>query len=55
MPAHKFKAGQNVTVTDRHGRFEIIRPLPETGGRNQYRVRSLADRHERVVAESELA
>jgi hypothetical protein len=35
--------------------FEIVRQLPESGGRNQYRVRSLADRHERVVAETELA
>lgn len=55
MPAHKFKTGQKVTVTDRRGQFEIIRLLPETGGRNQYRVRSLADRHERVVVETELA
>ena len=55
MPAHKFKTGQQVTVSDRQGRFEIVRALPETGGRNQYRVRSLADRHERVVIESELA
>ena len=55
MPAHKFKTGQRVTVIERHGRFEIVRLLPETGGRNQYRVRSLADGHERIVIETELA
>ena len=55
MSAHKFKAGQKVRISDRHGQFEIVRQLPETGGSNQYRVRSLEDRHERVVVESDLS
>lgn len=54
MPAHKFKTGQKVKVSDRQGQFEIVRQLPESGGQNQYRVRSLADRHERIVVESDL-
>lgn len=61
MEAHKFKLGQLVSIVGGRrqgampgGRFEIVRLLPETGGSNQYRVRSKQDGHERVVLESEL-
>lgn len=61
MGTHKYKVGQKVMLvrgrssgpTD-PGRFEIVRTLPESGGTYQYRVRSLADGHERVVVEPEL-
>ena len=62
MGSHKFKLGQMVSIVGGRrqgampgGRFEIVRLLPETGGSNQYRVRSKHDGHERVVMESELA
>jgi hypothetical protein len=62
MGSHKFKLGQMVGIVGGRrqgsvpaGRFEIVRLLPETGGSNQYRVRSKHDGHERVVMESELA
>jgi hypothetical protein len=60
MAAHKFKAGQLVTLhSKRHGvfaeQFEVMRLLPSSGGDFQYRIRSVRDRHERVVLESELA
>ena len=58
---HKFKAGQKVNLVFGRssgpapsGKFEIVRTLPETGGTNQYRVRSVADGQERVVAEFEI-
>jgi hypothetical protein len=61
MPRHKFRVGQKVDLvrgraagTIAPGKFEIVRTLPESGGNNQYRVRSLADGHERVVVEPEL-
>lgn len=61
MESHKFKLGQLVSIVGGRrqgampgGRFEIVRLLPETGGSNQYRVRSKHDGHERVVLESEL-
>jgi hypothetical protein len=62
MALHKFKPGQTVSILGGRrqgappsGRFEVVRLLPETAGTNQYRVRSKADGHERVVTESELA
>ena len=61
MAAHKFKVGQKVALVWGRvagpgvpGKFEIVRTLPESGGNNLYRVRSLADGHERVVMEPEL-
>jgi hypothetical protein len=62
MAAHKFRVGQKVALVRGRvagpadpSKFEIVRTLPESGGNNQYRVRSLADGHERVVMEPELA
>ena len=54
MASHRFKTGQTVSVTQRPGRFEVIRLMPEAGGNYQYRIRSLIDRHERVVTEAEI-
>jgi hypothetical protein len=61
MSAHKFKPGQKVTVNPsrygaiREGRFEVVRLMPEEHGTNQYRIKSVADGHERVVQETELS
>jgi hypothetical protein len=58
--AHKFKAGQAVTVAPRRydprlgGNFEVVRILPAERGNNQYRIRSVTDGHERVVIEGEI-
>jgi hypothetical protein len=61
MLAYKFRIGQNVKMAGGHmggpqsnARFEVVRHLPETGGRCQYRIRSTLDGHERVVTEAEL-
>jgi hypothetical protein len=60
MAAHRFKAGQKVLVVRARtelsvpGMFEIIRPLPEVGGRYQYRIRSVSNGQERVAGEYEL-
>jgi hypothetical protein len=60
MKAHKYRAGQTVTMTPNRaraaprGRFEITRLLPPEQGNYQYRIRSVTDGHERVVLESEL-
>ena len=60
MTVHRFKAGQQVTVAAHRpsgvagGTFKIIRVLPEERGVWQYRVKSVADGHERVVLESDL-
>jgi len=60
MQVHKYKTGQTVTITPNRARatprgpFKIVRPMPAEHGRNQYRVRSAMDGHERVVMESDL-
>jgi hypothetical protein len=60
MTVHRFKAGQQVTVAAHRpsgvigGTFKILRVLPEERGVWQYRVKSVADGHERVVLESDL-
>jgi hypothetical protein len=60
MAAHKFRAGQQVTVApNRHygqrgGTFKVVRLLPEERGMCQYRVKSVTDGHERVVLEGDL-
>jgi hypothetical protein len=59
-PAYKFKARRAVTVAPRRynpkigGLFEIVRALPDERGKNQYRIRSVTDGHERVVMEGEI-
>ena len=61
MTMHKFAVGQTVSFSpDRHqmqavqGRFKIVRLLPEAASVLQYRVKSQADGHERVVREDQL-
>jgi hypothetical protein len=62
MAAHKFAVGQTVRFSpDRQqlnsgtGWFKVVRLLPETASVFQYRVKSQADGHERVVREDQLA
>ena len=58
---HKFRVGQSVELANsemrlnRLGRFEVVRIMPTEHGQRQYRIRSLADGHERVAMEDELA
>jgi hypothetical protein len=56
----RFRAGSAVefVATRRHGPagvFEIVRELPLEGSEPRYRVKSIADGHERVAAEHELS
>lgn len=62
MTTHKFAVGQTVHFSpDRNqmqpaqGRFKIVQRLPEAASVLQYRVKSQADGHERVVREDQLA
>jgi hypothetical protein len=59
---HKFTVGQKVTYalaamggTGRNDKFEVVRLLPEAGGLNHYRIKSVVDGHERVATEFELS
>ena len=36
------------------GEYKIVRQLPENGGEQQYRIKSVREPHERVVKESDL-
>jgi hypothetical protein len=36
------------------GEYKIVRPLPENGGQQLYRIKSLHEPHERVVKEGDL-
>jgi hypothetical protein len=57
---HKFQVGQFVALIPRvirqaaPGTYEIIRLMPENEAEPRYRIKSDAERHERVVPESEL-
>lgn len=62
MEPHKFRVGQSVELLRSHehhlkplGTFEVVRVMPTEHGHRQYRIRSLADGHERVAMEGELA
>jgi hypothetical protein len=60
MNGHKYKLGQTVellrqdTLLKPLGVFEVVRLMPTEHGVRQYRIRSRADGHERVVIESEI-
>jgi hypothetical protein len=60
MPSHKYSIGQVVQLIpliSRNvlgGSFEITKQLPESSGEFEYRIKSMNERHERVVRESEL-
>jgi hypothetical protein len=59
--SHKFKPGQTVTLTpsrygsNRQAQFQVVRLLPAEHGIHHYRLKSVADGHERVAAENELS
>lgn len=62
MHEHKFKVGQSVSFTSGpFGRggpnsvYKIVQLLPPEGDDNQYRIKSAAEPHERVVRESQLS
>ena len=61
MQPHKFQVGETrhfrPSAFDRmtpRGLYEIVRLLPAEGLGHQYRVKSVADGHERVVTEGQL-
>jgi hypothetical protein len=60
MPTHKFRVGQLVQLAPAisrnvlGGTYEVTKQLPESGGELEYRIKSMNERHERVVRESEL-
>lgn len=64
MDPHRYRVGQTVQFNTRDrkielgspppGNFRVISLLPESQGRNQYRVESTTDRHQRVAVESEI-
>ncbi|MBA4211233.1 MAG: hypothetical protein C0454_17035 [Parvibaculum sp.] len=61
MQAHKYKIGDTVEFTAggsyppaARGRYQIVRQLPSEGEGFQYRIKSLADGHERMVREGQL-
>ena len=57
---HKFQVGQSVDLIPSivrraaKGTYEIIRLIPDNEDDPQYRVKSAAEPHERVVPESQL-
>jgi len=59
---HKFKIGQSVNYTSglfgagsARGVYKITRLLPPEGDEFQYKIKSAAEPHERVVRENQLA
>jgi hypothetical protein len=59
MPEHKFKIGQTVflprSIHTLGGAYVVTKRLPERDGELEYRVKSAAEPHERVVRESQLS
>lgn len=62
MKTHKFAIGQTVRFSPGGqssakpgGSYKIVRLLPAEANEHQYRVKSVADGHERVVKESQLS
>lgn len=61
MSEHKFKVGQTVHymagwlgAASSNNVYKITQLLPSEGGDFQYRIKSAAEPHERVVKESQL-
>ena len=61
MNAPKYAVGQTVRfspdrrqVSSARGQFKVVRLLPEDASVFQYRVKSQADGHERIVREDQL-
>ena len=65
MDPHKYRVGQTVRFTKTtlgggigatpSGYSRVLRLLPDAQGRNQYRVESTSDGHQRVAVETEIA
>lgn len=65
MDPHQYRVGQTVRFSKNTrgidlgaaptGNFRVVGLLPDTQGRNQYRVESVHDGHQRVAVESEIA
>jgi len=62
MSDHKYRVGQAVQFVpdgggnhSAKGRYTIVRLLPLEANTPQYRIKSAANGHERMVRESELA
>jgi hypothetical protein len=62
MTGHKFHIGQSVQFSTKPfyvsaalGAFEVIKQLPERDGEFEYRIKNVAEPHERVARESELS
>lgn len=60
--SHKFAVGETVqyspglkSFSGSGGRYKVVRLLPAEANDHQYRVKSSADGHERVVRESQLS
>lgn len=57
---HQFKVGDQVRLREgfldrtNHGLYEVVRLLPESGGKFGYRIKSPNDLTERAVREEEL-
>jgi hypothetical protein len=61
MPTHKYQIGQTVEflpggsyLATARGHYVVVRQLPAESAGYQYRVKSVADGHERIVRESQL-
>jgi hypothetical protein len=60
MPSHKYRIDQIVQLIPSisrnvfAGAYEVTKQLPESGGEFEYRIKSMNERHDRVVRESEL-
>lgn len=64
MQSHRYQIGQTVQFVKSarngglgrmpDGGFKVVKQLPNYEGNNQYRVKSTADGHERVVIESDI-
>jgi len=65
MDPHMYRVGQTVRFNKNirgiafgvapTGNFRVISLLPDTQGRNQYRLQSTSDGHQRVALETEIA
>lgn len=65
MDPHLYRVGQTVRFSKNTqgislgaaptGNFRVVGLLPDTQGRNQYRVESTQDGHQRVAVETEIA
>jgi hypothetical protein len=60
MPSHKFHIGETVYVRPAMirnvpgGAYEVTKQLPHNGREFEYHIKSVNERHERVVGEGEL-